>query len=89
MFIQQNRLKLKLRSGQVAAGIISSSDDAQLAELFGLAGFDYCILDAEHGLLHPDRSVSVIRACELTGMTPWYESVLKTQSWFCNILMPV
>ncbi len=56
MFIQQNRLKLKLRSDQVAAGIISSSDDAQLAELFGLAGFDNCILDAEHGLLHLDRS---------------------------------
>jgi 4-hydroxy-2-oxoheptanedioate aldolase len=70
MFIQQNRLKLKLRSGQVAVGIISSSDDPQLAELFGLAGFDYYILDAEHGLLHPERSVSVIRVCELTGMTP-------------------
>lgn len=69
MFIQQNRLKLKLRSGQVAVGIISSSDDPQLAELFGLAGFDYYILDAEHGLLHPERSVSVIRVCELTGMT--------------------
>ncbi len=89
MFIQQNRLKLKLRSGQVAAVSLSSSDYPQLAKLFGLAGFDYYILDAEPGLLHADRSVIIIRACELTGMTPWYESILKTQSWFCNILMPV
>lgn len=70
MFIQENRLKLKLKSGQPAFGVISTSTDSQLAELFGLAGFDYYMLDAEHGLLHPDRVVDVIRACELTGMTP-------------------
>jgi 4-hydroxy-2-oxoheptanedioate aldolase len=70
MFIQENRLKLKLKSGQPALGVISTSTDSQLAELFGLAGFDYYMLDAEHGLLHPDRVVDVIRACELTKMTP-------------------
>jgi 4-hydroxy-2-oxoheptanedioate aldolase len=70
MFIQENRLKLKLKSGQPALGVISSSTDPQLAELFGLAGFDYYMLDAEHGLLHPDQAVNVIRACELTGLTP-------------------
>ncbi|MBK6792917.1 MAG: host specificity protein [Anaerolineales bacterium] len=70
MFIQENRLKLKLKAGQPAFGVISTSADPQLAELFGLAGFDYYMLDAEHGLLHPDQAVNVIRACELTGMTP-------------------
>lgn len=70
MFIQPNRLKLKLKAGQPAFGVISTSTDSQLAELFGLAGFDYYMLDAEHGLLHPDRVVDVIRACELTEMTP-------------------
>jgi 4-hydroxy-2-oxoheptanedioate aldolase len=70
MFIQPNRLKLKLKAGQPAFGVISTSTDPQLAELFGLAGYDYYMLDAEHGLLHPDQAVNVIRACELTGMTP-------------------
>lgn len=70
MFIQENRLKLKLKAGQPAFGVISTSTDPQLAELFGLAGFDYYMLDAEHGLLHPDQAVDVIRACELTKMTP-------------------
>lgn len=70
MFIQENRLKLKLKAGQPAFGVISTSTDSQLAELFGLAGFDYYMLDAEHGLLHSDRVVDVIRACELTKMTP-------------------
>ncbi len=70
MFSQENRLKLKLKAGQPALGVISTSTDPQLAELFGLAGYDYYMLDAEHGLLHPDQAVNVIRACELTGMTP-------------------
>ena len=70
MFIQENRTKLKLKAGQPAYGVISASDDPQLAELFGLAGFDFYMLDAEHGLLDPVQVVNVIRACESVNMTP-------------------
>jgi 4-hydroxy-2-oxoheptanedioate aldolase len=70
MFIQENRIKLKLKAGQPAYGVLSTSDDPQLAELFGLAGFDYYMLDAEHGLLDPVQVVNVIRACERVEMTP-------------------
>src|SRR5215218_7695590 len=68
MFIQENRAKSKLRAGQPAYGVMSTSDDPQLAELFGLAGFDYYMLDGEHGLI--DAVVNVIRACERVNMTP-------------------
>ncbi|GAB4490754.1 MAG: 2-dehydro-3-deoxyglucarate aldolase [Anaerolineales bacterium] len=70
MFIQPNRLKQSLQAGQSAFGVISTSDDPQLTELFGLAGFDYYVLDAEHGLLDPRQVVNVIRACERANMTP-------------------
>jgi len=70
MFIQENRVKLKLKAGQPAYGVISASDDPQLAELFGLAGFDFYMLDAEHGLLDPIQVVNVIRACERVNITP-------------------
>lgn len=70
MFIQENRTKSKLEAGHPAYGVISTSDDPQLAELFGLAGFDYYMLDAEHGLLDPVQAVNVIRACERVNMTP-------------------
>ena len=70
MFIQENRTKLKLKAGQPAYGVLSTSDDPQLAELFGLAGFDYYMLDAEHGLMDPIQVVNVIRACERVNMTP-------------------
>jgi 4-hydroxy-2-oxoheptanedioate aldolase len=70
MFIQPNKTKLKLKAGKPAFGVISTSDDPQLAELFGIAGFDYYMLDAEHGLIDPVQAVNVIRACESTNMTP-------------------
>ncbi len=70
MFIQENSVKLKLEAGQPAYGVISTSDDPQLAELFGLAGFDYYMLDAEHGLINPTQAVNIIRACESVKMTP-------------------
>ncbi|MEO5886535.1 MAG: aldolase/citrate lyase family protein, partial [Anaerolineales bacterium] len=70
MFIQPNKTKAKLKGGQPAFGVISTSDDPQLAELFGIAGFDYYMLDAEHGLIDPVQAVNVIRACERINMTP-------------------
>ncbi len=70
MFIQPNKTKAKLKAGQPAFGVIATTDDPQLAELFGIAGFDYYMLDAEHGLIDPMQAVNVIRACERTNMTP-------------------
>jgi len=70
MFILPNKTKIKLKAGQPAFGVISTTDDPQLAELFGIAGFDYYMLDAEHGLLDPAQVMNVIRACESTNMTP-------------------
>ena len=70
MLIQPNKTKAKLKQGLPAYGIISTSDDPQLAELFGIAGFDYYMLDAEHGLIDPAQAVNVIRACERINITP-------------------
>ena len=70
MFIQENRAKFKLKAGHPAYGVISTSADSQMAELFGLAGFDYYMLDAEHGLMDAAQVLDVIRACERVNMTP-------------------
>jgi len=70
MFIRENKAKRKLRAGQPAYGVLSTSADPQLAEMFGLAGFDYYMLDTEHGLMDAAQVVDVIRACERVEMTP-------------------
>jgi 4-hydroxy-2-oxoheptanedioate aldolase len=68
--ITENRTRTKLKNGQPVFGLISSSADPLLAELAGLAGFDYFMLDAEHGPLTPAQAVNVVRACETVGLTP-------------------
>ncbi len=70
MFIQENHAKYKLKAGQPTYGVLSTSADPQIAELFGLAGFDYYMLDAEHGLMDAAQVVDVIRVCERVNMTP-------------------
>ena len=70
MFIKENHSKRKLKAGQPVYGVLSTSDDPQLAELFGLAGFDFYMLDAEHGFMDAAQVGNVIRACELVHMTP-------------------
>lgn len=70
MFIQENQTRRKLKSGQPVYGVLSTSDDPQMAELFGLAGFDFYMLDAEHGLMDAAQVGNVVRACERVNMTP-------------------
>ena len=70
MLIHPNKTKAKLRQNLPVYGVISTSDDPQLAELFGIAGFDFYMLDAEHALIDPAQAIHVIRACELTDITP-------------------
>lgn len=70
MLIQPNLTKQKLRNNQPVYGVISNTDDPQLAELCGIAGFDCYMLDTEHGLIDPAQAVNVIRACERTNITP-------------------
>ena len=70
MFIKPNRTRLALAAGKTVRGVISTSDDPQLAELCGIAGFDYYLLDAEHGLIDAAQAVNVVRACECAGITP-------------------
>ena len=70
MLIQPNLTKQKLSNNQPVYGVISNTDDPQLAELCGIAGFDCYMLDAEHGLIDPAQAVNVIRACERTNITP-------------------
>lgn len=68
--IRENKTKAKLRRGEPVFGVISGSADPMLAELIGLAGFDYYLLDAEHGGIGPADAANVARACDLTGVTP-------------------
>ena len=63
-----NQLKRKLAEGRVVLGTFITLNCPDLVEIAGLAGFDYCIIDTEHGPGNPESIQHMIRAAELRGM---------------------
>jgi len=70
MLIQENKTRRKLRSGEVVIGAFVTIPAPALVEVCGLAGFDYVIIDAEHGPIEVSGAEDMIRAAELIGITP-------------------
>ena len=65
-----NQTKAKLQSEEPAIGLISGSPDPSLVEFCALGGFDFYMLDGEHGLINPESALTALRTCEATSMTP-------------------
>lgn len=65
-----NHLKDVLDRGEVALGSIISIESPDLMEIYGLAGFDFVMIDGEHGPLTQESALPLIRAAELHGMSP-------------------
>jgi 2-keto-3-deoxy-L-rhamnonate aldolase RhmA len=68
--MRANSLKAKLRDGRRVVGVLLTIQSAELVELFGHLGYDFVFLDAQHGGLTVESARELIRAAELTGMTP-------------------
>ena len=49
--MQPNQVKRKLAAGGTVYGVFVGQNSPALAELFGYCGFDYILIDAEHGPL--------------------------------------
>ena len=65
-----NKLKQKLLQGGTAIGIFITCDVPDLVEIAGISGFDFVIIDTEHGPLSVEATQDLIRAAELRGITP-------------------
>lgn len=68
--MRKNAIKEKLKNGEVAIGTFVTFRSATMVEICGHAGFDFVILDAEHGPLTPQSCEDLVRAADVTGMTP-------------------
>jgi 4-hydroxy-2-oxoheptanedioate aldolase len=65
-----NTLKQKLEKGEMALGPFMKFSDPAAVEIAGLAGFDFVIIDMEHGPITYERAQDLIRAAELRNITP-------------------
>ena len=68
--MRTNRTKAKLRAGEVVVGSFLSIPAPQTVEILGYLGFDFVIIDAEHGGPDPSMVENMIRAAETSGVTP-------------------
>lgn len=62
-----NRLKSALTAGEVQYGIWLSSGSPHLAEMAGHAGFDWCLIDGEHGPTAVTDLTGQLQALSATG----------------------
>ena len=68
--MQINTTKQKLNNGETVYGAFFRTPDNSLIELQGYLGWDFLVLDGEHGTLQPRDVEDQCRACELHGVTP-------------------
>ena len=68
--MRENVVKKKLRNGEPVFGVIAPNADPVVAEVIGHLGFDFYMMDGEHGPIGPGAAQGIVRACEATGITP-------------------
>lgn len=76
--MQSRDLKQLLRSGEAVYGPFVRLTTPQAVEIFGHAGFDFCIIDMEHGPHSFETAENLIRAAENTGMIPIIRTSFNT-----------
>ena len=67
--VKPNRVRELLKQGKVAVGLQSFTTHPALIEIMGWTGFDFVLIDTEHGPA-VGETLPAVRACEVTGMTP-------------------
>jgi len=66
----KNKLKEKMDNGEKTVGSFHVLGSESVVEILGYAGFDYVLLDTEHGPFDVETAESLIRSAKLSGTTP-------------------
>jgi 4-hydroxy-2-oxoheptanedioate aldolase len=65
-----NNLKERLKSGEIVLGTWSTIPSASLLNVVGLSGIDFVIIDAEHGPVSMETAEDLVRAADVTNVSP-------------------
>ena len=60
----------RLKTGKALFGPFVNLCHPAIMEIAGFAGFDFAIIDTEHGEISTDRALDMIRAAKLAGTSP-------------------
>src|SRR5262245_19359353 len=67
--MKPNRMKEKMLRGEPAFGCSVMFPSAQIVEMLGYAGFDWILIDCEHGSIGPADVEVMAMACDAVGIT--------------------
>ncbi len=68
--MSRQTFKEKLDAGQFLLGTWSQSASPEILEIIGYAGFDYTIIDTEHGYFGLETAENLVRAAEAANISP-------------------
>lgn len=66
-----NHFKQLLKKGEKPIGTFIESCSPYVVEATGQTGFDFIIIDNEHSPIDAEKSADLVKAAELTGLTPF------------------
>ena len=70
MSFRKNTMKEKLITGEPVFGVSVMFPSPQVVEMVGKLGFDWVLIDCEHGSTSPESVEMMAMAAEVTGITP-------------------
>ena len=68
--MRDNTMKTKLAAGQPVFGSMITFPSAAVVEMLGFLGYDWVLIDNEHGSITVDLAEDMIRAAEYSGTAP-------------------
>ncbi len=68
--MKKNHLRKALHEGKIIFGPFLKITDPAVVEIMGFAGFDFVIIDEEHGPISMESAQNMIRAAESVNITP-------------------
>jgi 2-keto-3-deoxy-L-rhamnonate aldolase RhmA len=68
--VTSNRVKKKLQSGELTFGSWITIPNPAVAEIMALVGFDFLVIDTEHGAINVESVQTLIQAMGATEVTP-------------------
>ena len=84
--MKKNRMKEKLRAGEPVFGVSVMIPSPQIVEMVAAAGFDWVLLDCEHGTLTLESVELMAMAAEACGITAIARPMTKSPEHILQVL---
>lgn len=86
MFNRDNSIRTRQAAGQVAIGGFAALACGEAVEIIGISGYDFVVIDAEHGSIGFSSLVQMIRAADAVGISAIVRIPDKSPSYILRLL---